>query len=127
MKPTPEQLGALLAARRVERPGDGYWQDFLCEFHRRQREEAAPESALGTLWRRITSLVEDMGSARWAYGAGLAYAAITVAFLLLPSKVDVERPVGIPASHQVIPSTPPATPHTPKPVEPPPPANDQVF
>jgi hypothetical protein len=130
MKPTPEQLGALLANRRVERPGEAYWQDFLLEFHRRQQEQTAPESALASLWHRLTNLVEDMGSARWAYGAGLAYAAITVAFLVLPSKVDIERPVGTPASHQVIPSVQPAAPTNPssaKPVEPPLPTNDELF
>lgn len=129
MKPTSEQLGALLAARRVERPGEEYWQNFLLEFHRRQREETAPESALAALWRRVTTLVDDMGTARWAYGAGLAYAAITVAFLLLPAKVNVERPTGIPTNHQVVPSIQPAAPANPapaKPVEPPPPG-DQVF
>jgi hypothetical protein len=85
---------------------------------------------LASFWRRLTNLVEDMGSARWAYGAGLAYAAITVAFLLLPAKVDVEGPVGTPASHQIIPSVQPANPaklNPVKPVEPSPPANDQVF
>jgi len=133
MKPTVEQLGALLATRRIERPEEGYWQDFLCEFHHRQREQAVPESGLVAMWRRLSGFAAELGSARWAYGAGVAYAAVTVAFLVMPSKVGVERPAPVPVNHQVVPATTPANgasalpPQGAKPAEQAPRAGDQVF
>lgn len=109
MRPSINQLQSLLATKRIERPEEGYWQDFICEFHQRQREQMLPESGLVAVWRRVTGLVADLGSGRWAYGAGLAYAAVTVAFLVMPSKVGVERPSIVPVKHQVVPSTLPAS------------------
>lgn len=133
MKPSIEQLGALLATKRIERPEEGYWQDFVCEFHRRQRQQTVPEPGLSAVWRRVTGLVADLGSGRWAYGAGLAYAAVTVAFLVMPSKVGVERPPVVPVKHQVVvPSTLPANGPLPpqgteRPEAKPAAAADQVF
>lgn len=132
MKPSIEQLGALLATKRIDRPEEGYWQDFVCEFHRRQRQQTVPESGLLAIWRRVTGFVADLGSGRWAYGAGLAYAAVTVAFLVMPSKVGVERPSIVPVKHQVVPSTfsanePLAPQRTKRPEAKPAAATDQVF
>lgn len=112
MKPSVEQLGNLLATRRIERPEEGYWQDFLGEFHRRQREQVVPESGLLAVWHRMKELASDLGSAKWAYGAGLAYAAVTIAFFVIPAKVSVERPTGVPVNHRVIqpPTNPAVTP-----------------
>lgn len=114
MKPTVDQLQTLLAARRVERPDEGYWQDFLSEFHRRQREAAVAEPWLMGAWRRICEFFSDMGTAKWAYGAGLAYAAVTAAFLLAPAKVDVVRDGAVPTvTKQSMPAANQSAPNTP--------------
>ena len=108
MKPTIEQIGDLLALKRNERPEEGYWQDFLCDFHRNQREQAVKKSGLTSFVGRVTDWFSDMGPSKWAYGAGLAYAAITVAFFLTPRDVVKENTPVSPVNYQVVPApTPP--------------------
>ena len=108
MKPSVEQLGNLLALKRHERPEDGYWQDFLCEFHQTQREQVAMKSGLMSFYGRVSNWFSDLGPSKWAYGAGLAYATITVAFFLTPRGVDVEKTPAAPVNYQVVPAPGPA-------------------
>lgn len=109
MKPSVEQLGTLLALKRDERPEEGYWQDFLCEFHQTQRERAVKKSGLMNGLGHISAWFSELGSSKWAYGAGLAYATITVAFFLTPRDVVKENTPASPVNFQVVPApTPPA-------------------
>ncbi len=108
MKPTIEQIGDLLALKRNERPEEGYWQDFLCDFHRNQREQAVKKSGLTNLVGRMAAWFSEMSPSKWAYGAGLAYAAVTVAFFLTPRDVVKENSPVSPVNYQVVPTpTPP--------------------
>lgn len=109
MKPTIEQIGDLLALKRNERPEEGYWQDFLCEFHHNQRKQAVKTSGLTNFFGRVSGWFSDMGPSKWAYGAGLAYAAVTVAFFLTPRDVVKENTPVSPVNYQVVPApAPPA-------------------
>ncbi|MEO7101535.1 MAG: hypothetical protein ABI162_19450 [Luteolibacter sp.] len=108
MKPSVEQIGNLLALKRHERPEDGYWQDFLCEFHQTQRERAVKRSALMSFAGRVSGWFSDSGPSKWAYGAGLAYATVTVAFFLTPPKAGVENTPMAPVNYQVVPAPAPA-------------------
>ena len=108
MKPSVEQIGNLLALKRHERPEDGYWQDFLCEFHQAQREQAVRKSGLMNFAGRVSDWFSDLGPSKWAYGAGLAYATVTVAFFLMPHGVDVEKTPAAPVNYQVVPAPAPA-------------------
>lgn len=107
MKPSVEQLENLLALRRDERPEEGYWQDFLCEFHHRQRERAVLQSGPKAFFSKMSAWISEMGPSKWAYGAGLAYAAVTVAFFLMPRDVEVENAPVSPVNYQVVPSPAP--------------------
>lgn len=107
MKPTVEQLESLLALKRHELPEEGYWQDFLCEFHQRQRQHALSQSGVSALVARVSGWFADLGPSRWAYGAGLAYAAATIAFFLIPRGVEVEHAPAAPVNYQVVPVAPP--------------------
>lgn len=102
VKLTVEQIRSLLASRRDARQDDGFWQDFLCEFHRKQSE--LPD-------RRFSS-VRVM---KWVYGAIIVYTLVTVISLLLPRGVVVKSAPVPPASYQMIQAPVPAA------VEPPPP------
>ncbi|MEO5714838.1 MAG: hypothetical protein ABIT37_15265 [Luteolibacter sp.] len=104
MKPSVEQIGSLLALKRHERPEDGYWQDFLCDFHQNQREQAVRKSGLMNFVGRISGWFSDIGPSKWAYGAGLAYATVTVAFFLTPPKAGVEKTPTAPVNYQVVPA-----------------------
>ena len=107
MKPTVEQVETLLALKRHELPGEEYWQDFLCEFHHRQRERAAAKVGIGALVGGISSWFADLRFSRWAYGAGLAYAAATIAFFLIPRGVEMESTPASPVNYQVVPAAEP--------------------
>jgi hypothetical protein len=107
VKPSVEQLENLLALKRYERPEEGYWQDFLCEFHHRQRQQATVKSGLMNALSGLTNWFADLGPSKWAYGAGLAYATATVVFFLTPRGVDVETAPPAPVNYQVVPAAPP--------------------
>lgn len=108
MKPTVQQIESLLALKRHERPGDDYWQGFLCEFHQRQRERVVSRGGFRTLASRFSAWLDDLGPSKWAYGAGLAYASVTLAFFLMPEAADkVTAPVS-PVNYQVVPAAVPA-------------------
>lgn len=104
MKPSVEQLENLLALKRYERPEEGYMQDFLREFHYRQHEQAVAKSNLMNSFERISAWFSNLGPSKWAYGAGLAYAAVTVGFFLMPRGVEVENAPSSPVNYQVVPS-----------------------
>lgn len=108
MKPTIEQISNALALKGTERPNPEYWQEFICEFHQRQREQTVRKSRLTGFICFMSGWFSDLGPSKWAYAAGVAYAAVTVAFFLTPQKVVTE---GMPASHatfEVVPAPTPA-------------------
>ena len=104
MKPSVEQLENLLALRRDDRPEEGYWQDFLCEFHHRQRERAVVKSKLANFFGRVAVWFSDLGPSKWAYGGGVAYATVAALALLMPRGVDVENIPASPMNYQVVPA-----------------------
>lgn len=108
MKPSVEQLENLLALKRYERPEEGYWQDFLCDFHHRQRQQAAVKTGLAGFVEKVTTWISDLGPSKWAYGAGLAYATYAAVTLLTPKPVDVEPNSSTPVIYQVDPAPVPA-------------------
>ena len=109
MKPTVEQIGNLLALKRDERPEEGYWQDFLCEFHQRRREESVRSPGLVSFFGRASEWISDLGSSKWAYGAGLAYASVMGFALLTPREADVEKMAPVPVNYQIVPAPSPPT------------------
>jgi len=105
VKPTVEQVETLLALKRHELPGEEYWQDFLCEFHHRQRVSA--RVGVSSLVGNISQWFSDLRASRWVYGAGLAYAAATIAFILIPRGGDVIQAPATPVNYQVLPAAQP--------------------
>ncbi len=65
-------------------PGDEYFEEFLAEFHRRQRQDLMKRSARSLLLERISVWFREMGSAKWIDGAGAAYALVMVGFFVWP-------------------------------------------
>jgi len=101
VKPSIERIGSLLALKRTERPEEGYWQDFLCEFHQRQREEVAKRRTFSGLCERTTDWFSELGGAKWLHGAGLAYAMLMAALLVIPRGVEVEVVPLVPVNHRM--------------------------
>ncbi len=104
MKPSVEQISNLLSQRSDLRPEEGYWQDFLREFHHNQRVEATSMSAPAAFVEKVKSWFSEVSPSKWAYGAGLAYATATIAFFLVPRGADVEIMPLAPVNHQVVPA-----------------------
>lgn len=104
MKPLADPLANLLALRRHERLDEGYWQDFLCEFHQTQREQAVKQFRLAGFLRRVLVWFPDLGSFKWAYGVGLGYALVAAVMLLVPRVEEKENTLVSPVSYQVIPA-----------------------
>lgn len=107
MKPTVEQIGNLLALKRDERPDPAYWQEFLCEFHQNQREQAVRKSGIMSFVGRTSEWFSELGSSKWAYGAGLAYASVMAFALLTPREPGVDQMAPEPANYQVVPTPAP--------------------
>lgn len=107
MKPSVDQLENLLALKRHELPGEEYWQDFLCEFHHRQRERVAGRKGMSAWIGSVSAWFADLRPSRLAYGAGLAYAAATITFILIPRGAEVENAPASPVNYQVVPAAEP--------------------
>lgn len=105
--PSVEHIGKLLALKRHERPEEGYWQDFICEFHQNQREQAVKQSGLMSFLGRASDWFSDIGPSKWAYGAGLAYTSVFAFALLSPPAVNREIVPFTPVNYQVIPAPSP--------------------
>jgi hypothetical protein len=80
----PTEVRDLLRLKRYEQPSDEYFEDFVGEFHRRQREDLLKRSARSLLAERVSVWLREMGVAKWAYGAGLAYAVLMLGFFMWP-------------------------------------------
>ena len=48
------EIGKLLRLKKYEQPPPGYFEDFLHEFHRRQRDELLREPLWSLVWQRIS-------------------------------------------------------------------------
>ncbi len=47
-------IGKLLRLKKYEQPPPGYFEDFLHEFHRRQRDELLREPLWSVIWQRLS-------------------------------------------------------------------------
>ncbi|TAG09728.1 MAG: hypothetical protein EAZ42_06005 [Verrucomicrobia bacterium] len=103
MKLQEKAIQDLLALKRHECQNESYWQDFIREFHQRQRQQVIPQTAVAGWWQSIASWFEAIGPSKWAYGAGLAYAGLMVAFLVSPRGVDHEPAPATPIRYEVVP------------------------
>lgn len=106
MKPSVEQISNLLAQRNDLRPEEGYWQDFLKEFHHRQRLETVAVSAPVAWIERMRAWFSEVSPSKWAYGAGLAYATAAIVFFLVPRGPEISTMPTTPINHQVVPAPP---------------------
>ena len=48
------EISKLLRLKRYEQPPPGYFEDFLHEFHRRQRDELLRQPIWSVMWQRLS-------------------------------------------------------------------------
>jgi hypothetical protein len=77
-----EQIQNIIRLKRYETPPDGYFEDFLDEFQRRQRSEMLHRSSIGLFFERAGTWFRELGSIKWVAGAGVAYATLMAGILL---------------------------------------------
>lgn len=73
-----KELQDLIRLKRYEQPDEDFCEDFLAEFHERRRAELLAGSARSLLVARVKAWFEQLGAWRWAAGAGVAYATVTL-------------------------------------------------
>lgn len=74
-----EYVQRLLRLKRYEQPQEGYYEQFLDEFRNRREAEEAGITARGpNVLDRATDWFHELGSRRWVYATGAAYAALMI-------------------------------------------------
>ena len=81
-------VSKLLRLKRYEQPPPGYYDDFLREFHRRQRAELLRRPRWEGLWERIASIAPSFRVPQFAYGAIAAVAVCAAVFIVAPKQSD---------------------------------------
>ena len=79
-----EKLRRLLRLKRYELPPEGFAEEFLEKFQRRQRSEIVRRSALSILWERIQAWLDGLRRPAVIWSAAGAYAAVMITLWLLP-------------------------------------------
>ncbi len=97
-----DKVQKLIALKRYENPPPGFFDDFLEEFQQRQREELLRKSSLSLFGERVGIWFKELGMSKWLVGGGLAYGALTLAFLGWQNKPVNEVPSSkiAPAAYQ---------------------------
>jgi hypothetical protein len=100
-----QELQELLEERGQGVPADEYFEGFLSDFHRRQRQDLMKRSARSLLLERMGVWLREMGGSKWAYGAGAAYVLVIVGLFAWPrgnaSKEGIE-PVSLEVPEQKV-------------------------
>ncbi len=89
-----EQVQQLIALKRHEQPDDAYFEEFLDEFHRRQRQELLQRSSRSLFFERVGTWFKDTSKWNFVMGGGAAYALVMLGFFFWP-KPDTTTPVEI--------------------------------
>jgi hypothetical protein len=78
------EIGKLLRLKRFEQPPPGYFENFLHEFHRRQRDELLRQPIWSVLWQRLSdSLFRLNIPSLTSYPVAVAAALVCAAVLSL--------------------------------------------
>jgi len=84
---TPEEkVQALLRLKRHEKPPEGYFDDFLEQFHQRQREEILKQGSLALLWERMGTWAENLRRPAVGWSVAGAYAAVILLICVWPKQ-----------------------------------------
>ncbi|MBT8044657.1 MAG: hypothetical protein KJO79_06880 [Verrucomicrobiae bacterium] len=82
----------LIALKRHEQPDDAYFEEFMDEFHRRQRQELLQRSSFSLFRERVGTWFSGTNKWNIVWGGGLAYAAVMVGFFFWPKSEITTQP-----------------------------------
>ncbi len=84
-QPNPEEkLQRLLRLKRYEQPPEGFAEEFLEKFQRRQRSEILRRSTWSILGERLANFMQLLRRPAVLWTAGGAYAAVLLTLWLMP-------------------------------------------
>ncbi len=106
-----DSLNDLLKLKRHETPGEGYMDDFVKEFHQRQRLAQRESKKSSRFLLSLGHWFDELNAAKWAYPLGLCYALVMAWLLLYPAHDQTVRgnapvPVYYPAPNPAAPVLP---------------------
>ncbi len=78
-------IGKLLRLKKFEQPPPGYFENFLHEFHRRQRDELLRQPVLSVLWQRLSDALY-----RFSIPSLTSYPAAVAALLVCAAVVSLK-------------------------------------
>ncbi len=103
------EIGKLLRLKKYEQPPPGYFENFLHEFHRRQRDELLRQPVWSVLWQRLSdSLFRLNIPSLTSYPAAVAAVLVCAAVISLKvyqapqSSGRVAVQTSAPTSHQSV-------------------------
>ena len=79
-----EDIQKLIKLKRHEKPPEGYFENFVEEFHDRQRSELLKSSARSLVVERVSTYFSGFEKSRLMYAAGGAAAAAIAVFSMIP-------------------------------------------
>ena len=100
-----EEMRKLMALKRFERPPEGFVDDFLAEFHHRQRRELLQKSSVSLLWERLMTWFEGWSAPQWGMaGAAAIFLVAAVSWMKPAEDATAGRPMErsgmVPASYR---------------------------
>lgn len=101
-----EPMHRVIRLKRYEKPPEGYFDDFLREFHRRQRAELLKPSVSTLILERLNGILGEIRVPAMAYaGATVVAVVASIAILGLPGQTHGEKPRAFAASYRQAPVT----------------------
>lgn len=103
MSEPEEQIQKIIRLKKYEKPREGYFEDFLVEFQRRQRSELLKCSSRSLFVERIGAWLRQIGAAKWVVGFGAAYSIVMVGMMMWSNRSgdgDQVNPNLSPALHE---------------------------
>ncbi len=85
-----EKVEKLLHLKRYEHPPEGFYEQFLDDFHDRQRLEIMQRSAWSLFWDRVETWFWGVGTRKRVYLVGVAYAAVMIGLFIRSENGDFQ-------------------------------------
>jgi len=99
-----EPMHRVIRLKRYEQPPEGYFDDFLRDFHRRQRAELLKPSLRTILLERLSSMLSELHVPTMAF-AGAAAVAVIASIAIISNPAQSPAPRALAASYQQTPVT----------------------